>query len=81
MIINNMVPAIIGGAMLTLANLMVANQSVAPYFPWVGPYLIISGEIAKFSCPSYIPYLVIAITFIIGFAISYVYFVKRDIIL
>lgn len=81
MIINNMVPAIIGGAMLTLANLMVAGQSVAPYFPWVGSYLIISGEIAEFSCPNYIPYLVITITFIVGFAISYIYFVKRDIVL
>lgn len=81
MIINNMVPAIIGGAMLTLANLMVAGQSVAPYFPWVGPYLLISGSIAEFNCPSYIPYLVIAITFILGFAISYIYFIKQDIVL
>ncbi|MDO5849887.1 MAG: ABC transporter permease [Methanobacteriaceae archaeon] len=81
MIINSMVPAMICGAALMLANLMVSSQSVAPYFPWLAPYLIVSNTVAEYSCPSYVPYLVIFLTFIIGFVISYIYFTKKDIYL
>ena len=47
--ITNMVPAMVGGAGLTLVNLMVYGQNWAPYVPWVCTYLIASGEISEYS--------------------------------
>lgn len=47
--ITNMVPAMVGGAGLTLVNMMIYGQTWAPYVPWVCPYLIASGEIAEYS--------------------------------
>ena len=57
--ITNMVPAMVGGATLTLVNLLVHGQSWAPYVPWACPYLISSGEIADYSVSMMIPYGVI----------------------
>jgi ABC-2 type transport system permease protein/bacitracin transport system permease protein len=76
--ITNMVPAMVGGAALTLANLMVYGQTWAPYVPWVCPYLIASGEIAEYSASVTVSYGIILATFIIGLAVSYVYFTKTD---
>ena len=69
--ITNMVPAMVGGASLTLVSLLVNGQSWAPYVPWACPYLISSGEIADYG--------VILATFIIGLVVSYVYFTKKDV--
>ncbi|MBQ2832181.1 ABC transporter permease [Methanobrevibacter sp.] len=77
--ITNMVPAMVGGAGLTLVNLMVYSQSWAPYVPWVCPYLIASGEIAEYSAGIGVSYGVILATFLIGLAVSYIYFTKRDV--
>ncbi len=77
--ITNMVPAMVGGASLTLVSLLVNGQSWAPYVPWACPYLISSGEIADYGVSLMIPYGVILVTFIIGLAISYVYFTKKDV--
>ena len=77
--ITNMVPAMVGGATLTLVNLLVNGQSWAPYVPWACPYLISSGEIADYSVSLMIPYGVILVTFLIGIAISYIYFTKKDV--
>ena len=79
MIINNMVPAMIGGAVLVIANLMISSSSYAAYFPWFAPYMIISGDWAVITVPSYVSYTVILVTFIIGILISYLYFVKKDV--
>ena len=77
--ITNMVPAMVGGASLTLVSLLVNGQSWAPYVPWACPYLISSGEIADYSVSMMIPYGVILATFIIGITVSYIYFTKKDV--
>ena len=77
--VTNMVPAMVGGASLTLVSLLVNGQSWAPYVPWACPYLISSGEIADYGVSLMIPYGVILATFIIGLAVSYVYFTKKDV--
>ena len=79
LLITNMVPAMVGGATLSLVNLMVYGQNWAPFVPWVCPYLISSGEIVEYSTSIAVSYGVILATFIIGLAISYVYFTKRDV--
>lgn len=81
LLITNMVPAMVGGAALSLVNLMIYGQSWAPYVPWVCPYLISSGEIAEYGVNIGIPYAVILATFVIGLTISYVYFTKTDVAL
>lgn len=77
--ITNMVPAMVGGAALSLVNLMVYGQNWAPFVPWVCPYLIASGEIAEYATIISISYGVILATFVIGIVISYVYFTKKDV--
>jgi ABC-2 type transport system permease protein/bacitracin transport system permease protein len=77
--ITNMVPAMVGGASLTLVSLLVNGQSWAPYVPWACPYLISSGEIADYGVSLMIPYGVILVTFIIGIVVSYIYFTKKDV--
>ena len=77
--IINMVPAMVGGAALSLVNLMVYGQNWAPFVPWVCPYLIASGEIAEYSAGIGVSYTVILATFVIGLAISYIYFTKKDV--
>ena len=79
--ITNMVPAMVGGAALSLVNLMVYGQNWAPFVPWVCPYLIASGEIAEYSTSIGVSYGVILATFVIGLAISYIYFTKKDVTL
>ncbi len=76
--ITNMVPAMIGGATLTLVNLMVYGQNWASFVPWISPYLIASGEIAKYSTSPMTSYCVILVTFVTGFIISHIYFTKTD---
>ncbi len=77
--ITNMVPAMVGGAGLTLVNMLIYGQTWAPYVPWVCPYLIASGEIAEYTTSITVSYGVILATFVIGLIISYVYFTKTDI--
>ena len=79
--ITNMVPAMVGGAALTLVNLMINGQSWAPYVPWICPYLISSGEIVEYSTSITVSYGVIIATFVIGVIISYIYFTKTDVTL
>ena len=62
--ITNMVPAMVGGAGLTLINLMVYGQTWAPFVPWVCPYLIASGEIAQYSTSISVSYGIILATFL-----------------
>ncbi len=76
--ITNMVPAMVGGASLTLINMLIYGQNWAPFVPWVCPYLIASGEIAEYSTSIIVSYAVILLTFLIGVAISYIYFTKKD---
>ena len=78
LLITNMVPAMVGGAGLTLVNMLIYGQTWAPYVPWVCPYLIASGEIAEYATSPTVSYGVILVTFLIGLAISYIYFTKTD---
>ena len=77
--ITNMVPAMVGGAGLSLVNLMIYGQNWAPFVPWVCPYLIASGEIADYSASISVSYGIILATFLIGLAFSYIYFTKTDV--
>lgn len=79
--ITNMVPAMVGGAGLSLVNLMVYGQNWAPFVPWVCPYLIASGEIAEYATGVSVSYGIILATFLIGIAISYIYFTRTDVAL
>ena len=79
--VTNMVPAMVGGAALSLINLMVYGQNWAPFVPWVCPYLIASGEIAEYSADIMVSYGIILATFIIGLVISYIYFTKKDVVI
>lgn len=77
--VTNMVPAMVGGAALTLVNMLIYGQNWAPFVPWVCPYLIASGEIAQYSTSIAVSYSIILATFVIGLAISYFYFTKKDV--
>lgn len=77
--ITNMVPAMVGGAGLTLVNMLIYGQTWAPYVPWVCPYLIASGEIAEYSTSIAVSYGIILATFIVGLVVSYIYFTKTDV--
>lgn len=79
LIITNMVPAMVGGAGLTLVNMLIYGQTWAPYVPWVCPYLIASGEIAEYSASVTVSYGIILATFVIGLVISYIYFTRTDV--
>lgn len=76
--VTNMVPAMVGGAVLTLVNIMLYGKSWAPYVPWVSSYLIASGEIAAYNVSTTISYAIIFATFLIGLIVSYIYFTKTD---
>ena len=77
--ITNMVPAMVGGAGLTLVNLLIYGQNWAPFVPWICPYLLASGEIAEYSASITISYGIVLATFVIGLAISYIYFTRTDV--
>lgn len=79
--ITNMVPAMVGGAGLTLVNMLIYGQTWAPYVPWVCPYLIASGEIAEYSINIAVSYGIILATFAVGLLISYIYFTRCDVAL
>ena len=79
LVITNMVPAMVGGAGLTLVNMLIYGQTWAPYVPWVCPYLIASGEIAEYSASIAVSYGIILATFAIGLIISYIYFTRTDV--
>ena len=79
LVVTNMVPAMVGGAGLSLVNLMVYGQNWAPFVPWVCPYLIASGEIAEYSTSVAVSYGIILATFMIGLAISHIYFTRTDV--
>ena len=79
LLITNMVPAMVGGAGLTLVNMLIYGQTLAPYVPWVCPYLIASGEIAEYSASITVSYGIILATFAIGLIISYIYFTRTDV--
>lgn len=77
--VTNMVPAMIGGAGLTLVNMLIDGQAWSPYVPWLCPYLISSGEIAQYSTGVTVSYGVVLATFVIGVIISYIYFTRKDV--
>ena len=79
LVITNMVPAMVGGAGLTLVNMLIYGQTWAPYVPWVCPYLIASGEIAEYSASVTVSYGIILATFVIGLIISYIYLTRTDV--
>ncbi|RAP52379.1 MAG: bacitracin ABC transporter permease [Methanosphaera sp. rholeuAM130] len=79
LIISNLVPAMIGGAVLTFTNMIVASSKYGIYFPWSCPYLISSGEILEYTTNYTASYVIIIVTFLAGLIISYAYFRRNDI--
>ena len=79
LIITNLVPAMIGGAILTFTNMIIASSKYSIYFPYSCPYIIASGEIAQYTTNYIIPYMIIILTFLIGLTVSYLYFTRKDI--
>jgi ABC-2 type transport system permease protein/bacitracin transport system permease protein len=79
LLITNMIPAMIGGAVLTFTNMIATSSKYGVYFPWSCPYLLASGEIAQYTSNYMISYMIILLTFILGLVLSYVYFTKTDI--
>ena len=79
LIITNMVPAMIGGAILTFTNMIIASSKYSVYFPYSCPYLIASGEIAQYTTNYTLSYMIILLTFLVGLTVSYLYFTRKDI--
>ena len=79
MLMKNMVPAMITGAILTFGNLFAYGHNEGIYYPWILPRIISAGEIAQYTSNTTIIYTIILITFIIGLGISYFYLNKKDI--
>ena len=79
LIVTNMVPAMIGGAILTFTNMIVASSKYSVYFPWSCPYMIASGEITQHTNGYIASYSIILFTFIVGLLLSYMYFTRKDI--
>lgn len=79
LLITNMIPAMIGGALLTFTNMIISSSRYSIYFPWSCPYMLASGEIAQYTSNTVISYIIIATTFMIGIILSYMYFKRRDI--
>lgn len=77
--ITNLVPAMIGGAILTFTNMIISSSKYGIYFPYSIPYLIASGEILEYTTNNTIPYIIIIVTFLTGLIISYTYFTRSDI--
>jgi len=77
--ITNLVPAMIGGSILTFSNMIIASSKYGIYFPYSIPYLIASGEILEYTTNYTTSYLIIITTFLIGLIVSYTYFTRSDI--
>lgn len=77
--ITNLVPAMIGGAVLTFTNMIIVSSKYGVYFPWSCPYLLASGEIAQYTTNYSISYIIILATFLVGLLVSYTYFTREDV--
>ena len=80
-LIINMFSVMMGGAGLSLVNLMGYGQNWAPFVPWISPYLIASGGggITEYATRISVSYSIILVTFVIGLTISYIYFTRTDV--
>lgn len=76
---KNLVTPIIAAATVVLGNVALANEDLAVLFPWSSPYLIASGDIAKYSYSAEIALAIIFALFFIGVLTSFIYFRKQDI--
>ncbi len=79
MIMKNIVPSMITGAVLVLINLLSYSCAWGPYFPWMASYIISSNTMAEYSCGLFLPLTTIGVTFLLGLIISYIYFKVKDV--
>ena len=77
--ITNLVPAMIGGAVLTFTNMIVSSSRYGIYFPYSIPYLVASGEILEYTTNYTISYMILFATCLMGLVVSYMYFTRKDI--
>ena len=76
---KNLVSPIIAAATVVLGNVALANQDLAVLFPWTSPYLIASGDIAKYHYSIETALVIIFAVSVIGFFASFIYFKKQDV--
>lgn len=76
--LKNLVTPMIVAAAVVLCNVALANEDLAVLFPWSSPYLIASGDIAKFHYPTETALMIICLVFLLGVSASFVYFKKQD---
>jgi bacitracin transport system permease protein len=76
---KNLVSPIIAAATVVLGNVALANQDLAVLFPWTSPYLIASGDIAKYHYSIETALVIIFAVSFIGFFASFIYFKKQDV--
>lgn len=79
MIMKNIVPSMITGAVLILANLLSYSCTWGPYFPWMACYIVSSNTMAEYSCGLLLPLSTIGVTFLFGALISFIYFKIKDV--
>lgn len=79
MIMKNIVPSMITGAVLVLANLLSYGCTWGPQFPWMACYIISSNTLADYACGMLTPLLTIAVTCVFGAVLSYTYFALKDV--
>ncbi len=79
LIFKNIVPTVIAGVIMSLANSMLVNQIYAPLSPFCTPFLIVTNELGNYSYGVNTPVLILILTSIIGLILSIVYFYKADV--
>lgn len=77
--LKNLVSPIIVVATVVLGNVAITNEDLAALFPWSSPYLIASGDIAKYNYSIETALVIIFAIFFIGVFASFVYFKKQDV--
>lgn len=77
--LKNLVSPIIAVAAVVLGNVALANEYLAVLFPWSSPYLIASGDMAKYGYSTQTALVIIFVVSFIGIFTSFVYFKKQDV--
>jgi bacitracin transport system permease protein len=77
--LKNLVSPIIAVAAVVLGNVALANEYLAVLFPWSSPYLIASGDMAKYGYSTQTALVIIFVVSFIGIFTSFVYLKKQDV--
>lgn len=78
LLFKNFVPTIIFTAVITMANILVADSEYIAVFPWTAAHVIANNAFVP-EYPHEYSYIVILITSLIGFGATIIHFKKSDI--